>query len=110
MLAGLRVMGFTEESIQDWVAKDALDNPDLLDFEVHEDNWDSLLFFFSVGSQWRYQPYNQGARRCGLDYTGVEAGCRLSGRPRSSWPALFADLRVIEKAVLEADTEAIETA
>lgn len=76
-----------------------------VDFEVHPDNWDSWLFFLTVQTQWLYAASAMGAQRVGLSYAGVESGARMSGRPRHRWPALLADLKVIEVAVLQADAE-----
>ena len=78
------------------------------DFEIHEDNWDSWLFFLTVQTQWIYAVSGLGTQRAGLSYPGVESGARMAGLPRRQWPALFADLRVMEVAVLAVDAELAE--
>lgn len=77
------------------------------DFEIYDDNWDSWLFYLAVQTQWVYVS-GMCVQRIGLNYMGVESAARMSAKPRSTWPALLADLQVIELAVLEADAEMAE--
>lgn len=77
------------------------------DFEVHEDAWESWLFFLKVCRQWRYVAVSAGmgmtSVRHALDWCGIESVIRLSGIKRSRWAGLLDDLLVIEEAVLVAD-------
>ena len=79
-------------------------------FEVDEDNWPSLTFFFEVQTQWHYAAAGMGAVRVGMNFTGIESCLRMAGKRRKSWPGLFADLVEIERAVLEADADGREKA
>ena len=79
------------------------------DFEVHEDAWESWLFFLSVSRQWVYVVMGNAmgsvaVRQC-LNWPAIEALARMSGTPRNKWPGLCADLLVIEEAVLVAESE-----
>ena len=86
--------------------------------EVWAENWDSFLFFCSLGNHWaklhlvRTVTGPMGAsathtevRRDCLPPERVEASARLQGIARSRWPQLFADLRLMEAAVLAKDRE-----
>lgn len=115
MSAGLRRMNVSEEDIAAMQKKredDALEAAQALgeteDFEIHEDNWDSWLFFLTVQTQWIYAVSGLGAQRAGMRYEGVESGARMAGLPRRQWPALFADVQVMERAVLAVDAELAE--
>ncbi|UUZ68077.1 DUF1799 domain-containing protein [Polaromonas sp. P2-4] len=114
---GLRRMGVSEEDIeamlaqqQEWEAEAARQSGFSEDFEIYEDNWESWLFFVTVQTQWHYAARDMGARRVGLNYPGVESGARMAGKPRAKWPSLFADLQVMELAVLAADAEMADAA
>lgn len=75
-------------------------------FDVEPDNWDSWLCFMALSTQWVWAAMGmEGARRVGLNHCAIESGLRLQGVPRSRWPALYEDLRLIERAVLVADGE-----
>lgn len=87
-------------------------------FEVWDENWDAFLFFLSLGTQWsklclvRTMGAPTGGsftatevRRDGLPYPRIESAARLQGIPRSRWPALFADISLMEDAVLARDAE-----
>lgn len=106
--AGLRAFGMPDEEItrlQAEHAEAAQAAIELHTLDVYADNWDSWEFFLEVQTQWVYAPSEWGAQRRGLNYSGVESGARLAGRPSRKWPALFADLRVMELAVLRAEEE-----
>ena len=79
-------------------------------FEVYEDGWDSWLVFLKVQRQWLFVPVSKGfgtsARRYSMNWPGVEAVFRLAGIRRALWPELFADLQLIERTVLEAESDA----
>lgn len=75
-------------------------------FAVEPDNWDNWLIFLSVSTQWVWASFGMGgAARVALNLPGVESGLRMQGIKRKRWPAVFADLRVIEQAVLVAENE-----
>ena len=101
---GLRAMGVSEADIEAEQAKySAPGAPGAADYEVHEDAWEAWVFFTHVQTQWVYR--GMDGQRVGLCNPGVESGLRMGGVRRALWPALWADLRVIELAVLEADGE-----
>lgn len=64
---------------------------------VFEENWNSVLFFFALETQW-----NIGGMGgyIGLNYVAAESAMRLNEIPRRSRKALFADLRIMELAAL----------
>lgn len=108
---GLRRIGVSEADIE--TQRRAREQPELEreSFEVHEDCWDSWLFFLQVSRQWQFVPVSNGVstgavRQC-LNWPGIESMARMSGKRRSLWPALFADLQEIEEAVLVSDAEVL---
>lgn len=109
---GLRAFGVREEDIaqaKQLSANAAIEEPV---FEVHEDVWESWLFFLTVQRQWLFVSVGGGfgiraLRHC-MNWTGVESMARMSGTRRALWPQLFADLRVIEEAVMKADAEMVK--
>jgi hypothetical protein len=78
------------------------------EFEVYEDNWDVWLFFLQVQTQWIYRFDGMHSVRSGLNNSAIESTLRMAGKARRTWPALLADLQVIELAVLAADREMID--
>lgn len=112
---GLRAMGVDEADIEAMLESQRSEEEQAarkfgceVDFEVHEDCWETCLFFLAVQTQWGYAPGGMAAQRVGLNYAGVESGMRMSGKPRRAWPDLLADLQVMELAVLQADAEMAE--
>jgi hypothetical protein len=105
---GLRKLGVNEADIAaQQVAAEA--EPVEAAFEVHEDAWESWLFFLQVSRQWVFVVMSNGmgstaVRQC-LNWPAIEALARMSGTPRRQWPGLCADLLVIEEAVLVAECE-----
>ncbi|WP_439685106.1 DUF1799 domain-containing protein [Cupriavidus oxalaticus] len=71
------------------------------DCEVHVDNWEPLQLFLTLQTQWRHIAGMADCMRTGLDYAAIEPVFRLRGVKRKRQAALFADLRVMEAAVLE---------
>ena len=71
------------------------------DFEVWAENWDSVLFFLLLGTQWRALGGMERVHWLGLDYAGVEITLRAEQIPRRDRHALWADLRIMESAALE---------
>lgn len=83
----------------------SLENRDDDDFEVWPENWDAVMAFLAVSTQWRTAPFGGGMAPMqviyqGLDYTAVRAG--LDGFGIETSPALWRDLRVIEAAARNA--------
>ncbi len=78
-------------------------------YGVWADNWDTWLLYLTVQTQWTYLPIQTAnhieLRRISLHYPGIESHFRLARLPRADWPARWADLQLIERAVLAADAE-----
>lgn len=72
-------------------------------FPVWSDNWSTWLQFLKVQRQWVYA--GMSGQRVSLNYPGIESHFRQAPVPRPDRPALWADLQVIEDAVLQADYE-----
>lgn len=67
--------------------------------EVWEENWQSVSFFLDYcATQWRT---GMGGAT-GLDYTAVIASLRTLRLGRERFDEVFADVRVMESAALEA--------
>lgn len=115
LVQAMRQAGATEADIAQVVAERGEAPPEEPDeddadgasvFAVEPDNWDSWLIFSAVSTQWVWAPLGMGGLvRVALDYSRVESGLRMQGVKRKRWPGVFADLRLIERAVLEADNE-----
>lgn len=72
------------------------------DFEVFEDNWQSLLFFVGLKTQWNISIGGMGgAIYLGLNYQSVESAMNLKQVPKKARAELFNDLQVMEEAALE---------
>lgn len=71
------------------------------DFEVYPENWDALLLFLALQTQWRTG--GMGGR-LGLDYPAVEVVMRL--RQVSDQAGMFSHLQAMEIAALDAEGEA----
>lgn len=67
-------------------------------FEVMIGNWDSVIAFLDCGTQWRLAVGMGGAVWLGLDYAGVDVVLRHMDLADAG--AVFADLRVMERAAL----------
>lgn len=65
--------------------------------EVWETNWQSVLVFEAMGTQWR----SGFSGPTGLDYGAVPAVLRFSSVPRAQWAQVFDDVRVMEGAALK---------
>ena len=77
-------------------------DPDEDAFEVWSVNWDSLTAFLACETQWRAAATMAGLFWLGLDYAAVDVVLRRLAAP----DAVFADLRVMERAALAAFAEA----
>lgn len=71
------------------------------DFEVWEDNWDTVGFFCGLKTQWTYVGTMATVQRVGLDYAGVESAMRMTRIASRDRAALFDDIRLMEAAALE---------
>lgn len=92
--------------------------PAAQDFGVWEENWEAFAFFCSLRTQWTHlvlprtvqlpmggaTTYTEVRREC-LPANRVESALRLQGIARARWPRLFADVWLMESAVLEQDAE-----
>lgn len=67
--------------------------------------WPELVPVFNLFCELRTQWREAWRGKTGLDYAGVESHLRLAGTPRRDWPALFADLRTMERSALDAWAE-----
>ena len=65
--------------------------------DVWPENWDTVQFFLSLPTQWRYGM----SGRTGLDYTAVLAMLREMRLPREQRDRIFAGVQVMEIAALE---------
>jgi len=70
-------------------------------FRVYRRNWDTLLAFLCVSTQWRAVGHGMGAVYwMGLDYSAAKVGLELSGIEIT--PALWAGLQTMERAARDA--------
>jgi len=104
---GLRRMGATEADI----ARIRLERGTALAhdpnvYEVWPENWAVLQFFLRAQTQWLYAGGGLGPSvRVSMNYPGVESVARIHGVPFEQLQEWDEDLRVIELAVLRADSE-----
>lgn len=63
------------------------------------ENWPALNVFLTLSTQWRLAP---SGHLVGLDYTAIPPALGMLGVARREWPELFEDLRVMERAAIEA--------
>lgn len=113
--AGLRLAGATDEQIERMRAErgELAQGGEAEDCLVYDDCWDSVMLFRDLATAWALQPLLSmgpmgGASalvRVGLPPPSVESELRLQGIARSRWPALRADVRVMEYAVLLGEAE-----
>lgn len=96
---GMRFFGVSEADIVKAQADQAA--PEDEGFEVYEDCWESVMFFLKVQTQWVFR--GMDAARTGLNYPAVESAMNMDGIKRQQRLALFADVRVMERAVLRGD-------
>lgn len=107
VLAGMRRMGATEDQIAEVAASWAEPDPVADDgFEVYDDNWECVMFFVGLETQWSYAAPGMGKPRLvGLPSPCIEADMNMKQIPRKARPALLADLRVMEKGALAAQAD-----
>ena len=114
VLEGMRSTGATDEQIAEvvasWDAPDA-DPVDDEDFEVYADNWESVMFFFGLETQWTYATPGMGAPRLvGLPSSQIEAEMNMRGIARKQRLGLLSDLRLCERGALRAQHKALQEA
>lgn len=69
--------------------------------EVWPENWETLMLFVSLQTQWSVAIGMGGGGRIGLRYEAVYPLLdRLAGDDKTEWGRLFADLQAMEHAVL----------
>ena len=68
--------------------------------EVLPENWDAVMLFAEVQSQWRHAP---SGRLAGLDYSGCRAAAEAVA---IDWRAAFRKIRVMEYETLRAQGNA----
>lgn len=114
VLEGLRVFGVSEADIEAAQAHEVGEVADKVAFEVHEDAWESWLFYLKVQRQWVFVPVTRSvgmggvcvdAVRYSMNWPGVESVARMSGVRRARWAGLLDDLQLIEDAVLQGEAE-----
>jgi hypothetical protein len=76
-------------------------DPEADNFEVHEDNWSSVVFFLEfAATQWNQSLGMSGVAYFGLRYEGIEAAMRMIATPRGDRKQLLQDLCIMERAAL----------
>jgi hypothetical protein len=65
---------------------------------VFPDNWEAFSVFASLETQWAK---NAKGEREGIRYEAMQATLVMTGAKRATWPRLFADVRVMERAALD---------
>jgi hypothetical protein len=73
---------------------------------VWAENWPAVQLFEAMGTQWRVG----FAGPVGLDYAAIPFVLRMQSVPRADWPAVFADLGVMESEALKLMGEKNEAA
>lgn len=72
------------------------------DFEVFEENWESVLFFLGLNTQWNLIGLPTGGSHItGINYQAVQSVLHIQHIPKFKWRALFLDIQIMEKAALE---------
>ena len=107
----MRRTGATAEQIAEVVASwEEPDEPEAEDdFEVYADNWESVMFFVGLETQWSYTSPGMGQPRLlGLPSNCIESDMNMRGVPKGRRLALLADLRACERGALVAQGQAIE--
>lgn len=65
--------------------------------EVWPDNWQAVVLFSEMGTQWRIG----FSGPTGLDYGCVYARLDRLGLPQETWEQTYDDVRILESAALE---------
>ena len=87
------------EAVRARIEQAATPDEDTADaFEVFSENWDSVLFFLRVGTQWNAISGMERVHWLGLNYAGVETRMPKSKKKRKK---LWDDLQIMEATALE---------
>ena len=72
------------------------------DFQVEEENWQSLIVFLSCQTQWNRDFAGMDATLVwkGLNYPSVETVIRMEGHKGEKAKEIFRDIQVMEAAAL----------
>lgn len=71
-------------------------------FDVWQENWQSLIFFLAVCTQWNVVAGGMGGLfYVGLNHTAIESNMNMRGIKKQQRLALCDDLLVMERAALE---------
>lgn len=71
------------------------------EFELYPENVPAVRLFERVRGCWRVVAGVNGIKYLGLDWAQVHAKLEMSATDRGQWPALLADMEVIEIAALD---------
>jgi len=71
------------------------------DVEIWPDTEPAVMVLVQMGTQWRV---GMGGP-VGLDYAALPVVLRMNGIPRTEWPTVFEDIRVMENAALKTMSE-----
>lgn len=87
------------EAVRARIEQAATPDEDTADaFEVFSENWDSVLFFLRIGTQWNAIGGMERVHWLGLNYAGVETRMPKSKKKRKK---LWDDLQIMEATALE---------
>lgn len=79
------------------------------DFEVFEDNWETLQAFLDLDTSWTLAPLGMGGSvRFGLPSTEIESTLRMLGIRGKARKKLFQNLRMMERAALEVIADSLD--
>lgn len=71
--------------------------------EVWPENWDALMMFATIDTQWNWATGLGGGARTGLRYEAVYPLLdRMTKGDEEAWERLFSDIRCMEQAALAA--------
>jgi len=68
------------------------------DCEVWQENWESVLLFLAMGTQWNISPVGHPL---GINYGSLESTMKMSAVKKKKRASLFMDVRVMESAALD---------
>lgn len=71
------------------------------DFEVWQENWNSLLFFLAVSTQWNVAAGMSGLFYVGLNHVALEANMNMRNIKKQNRLQLCNDMQLMERAALE---------
>lgn len=102
IVEGMRAFGASAEDIEAAEAQIQPEDDSHEHFGLYAENVQTFERFHALRTQWRHAGF--GAARTGFDYAGVQAWMQFAV-PKKERQQLFADLQVMESAVLTADAE-----